>query len=530
MRLAPATGLLGWIAYAALAILLAWPWLSSPFLFSADQYMHGYNVCVLEDLLRDSDSFYASWLTVNTFPEPNLLGQAIHLLLRQGLSDPFAEKVLLLLLLGLNGYAFLGGWSRSAAPASRTLAQTALASLAACFWLSASWQLGFVNYLLGMALVLAALRNTAHNRTGCVRVLLWSALSYFAHPIALLFFLGTYSLRYLLEAADRKDSRWTDTLRHVTPRFLPALLLLVAYIFMHSEVSTWRGASPWRLLGLLYYHNDLTLFNPQEELAAKGIMLLTSVAVLIAAVRWRAWSKQSLQLSLVGIAVLVAAIVLAPDYLAGGALIHQRLMPFVFIWALWTLSSFALPAAIHVQLRRSVAASYFVFGLILVGSITSLTIERNRALGSVSEALVDFRGLIEAVPPQSTLLPVAGTGQFQTPFGLTPKPVMHHYAGVIDCGSEIVLLDNYEAFVGYFPLLWQPKHDPFAMLSRGIEAHPAKLDTAANDWLLSHVDYLVSYGPLDEALHAESLAMLRPHLRPIKESKRGTFALYKVNE
>ena len=518
-----------WWRYSLAALAVAVPWLAFGYLFAADEYVHAYNACALDALLTDPGSGLHRYFVVNAFPEPNLYGHAVLLALGRVMPLALAEKALVLALLALTGYAFsprrpprapepalaarndLGAWARAG-----------VAALALAFVFSASWQLGFVNYLTGMVAVLAALRATSPTQAPWWAVTAWSLLAYFCHPIALLFLMGTYGLRYWLAAGPPAWRTLAAATGHTALRFAPAFALLAAYLVQHSEVSTWRGASPWRLGGLLFFHHDLTLYAAAEEPLAKAVMALTAAVVAYGA--YRLWTTAPLwarALGGVGAGVLLAAIVLAPDYLAGGALIHQRLFPMLFVWALWSVG--ALP----VQWRASrFAARLSYAGVLLV--LGALSVVRVQALRPVAEAFEELGAFAKTLPTDAVVLPVASGGGFVGSEGLSPKPVMHHFAATLGCERGLVLLDNYEAYVGYFPLHWNPANDGYAALTKSLERHPASFAPGALPWLLDREVYVLSYGPVREGLSPATYRAAQAYLQPVARSERGSFELYQL--
>ena len=512
------------LAYAALAAVAVWPWLAYDTLFAPDEYVHLYNACALERL-GDPDAPFAAYLRPNRFPEPNWFGHG-WLLLATRVAPPWlAEKAFpLLLALGV-GYAFLG-----ARPRGRFAGL--YGGLALLCLLGATWAAGFVNYLTGMVAVLAALTHLSRpRRHHAALTFAWAALCYVCHPIALLFFAGTLGLRDLLAngllstrlwprgpAADW----WGFARRVLLPLALP-LALVAAYVATHSEVSTLRGASPWRLLMFPYFFEELTLFSSAEAAFAKTVLALAAVAggVAIAQLLRRGGWRRSWWL--VGAGVLGAAIVLAPDYFAGGGLIHQRLVPVAFAWALYAGRDAAwAPRAGYV---RALPA---LLGVVLLAATTGLTRARLRALAPIYEAIVELRNFAGSVPAGSVVLPVQGSAVGFGGVPLSRKPVFHHLAAELGCERSLVLLDNYEAFVGYFPLLWREGRDPFRALSRGLEAHPARLDPAGGPWLFEHAEYVLALGPLDAALEPETAAWLKPVLTEVAVSPSGRFTLYRL--
>ncbi len=459
-----------------------------------------------------------------------------------------AEKAFVILIVVGNGYAFLS--RRSAICAQRKnpsdnspwSLKVAAALLSLIFLFGAIWQLGFVNYLLGMVGVIAGLTQTSgESANHRFAIISWGLLTYFCHPIAFLFFMGTFSLRELLKRnmvsqyLVPQRANWAPFLKSFTLWFGLPLLLLAAYVATHSEVSTFRGASPWRLLGLAYYHNDLALFTSAEIPFAKAVVFISIVVSLLGVLSLRK-DDHSRTFAGVGAGVLLGAIVFSPDYFAGGALIHQRLIPFLFIWVLWCTAHAFLEGPINS--RRLL--SRLGFGLIVFATVCSvgLSYHRTKALTAIVDLLNEFRDFTNEIPVGTAILPVSAsaTGVIKGQ-ELSLKPVLHHYAGVIDCKRSIVLLDNYEAYVGYFPLLWKDGKNPFDELSRGLEEHPATLRVGGAAWIGQNVDYIVSMGRPEEAFESSTKQWLfsKLHLNDQKKntsiiSKQGNFHLIKVNK
>jgi hypothetical protein len=537
-----------WLVYLSVATLLAYPFLAYEYLFAADQYVHGYNACVLEEMRANSGSFYHQWFQMNTFPEPNWVGHGILWVLAKAVPLYVAEKVFVILLILGNGYAFLSAKSALVLQVDAESKQsawpwkTAAALLSLIFLFGAIWQLGFVNYLIGMVGVIVGLTHTSRMRSmRSFAVIAWGLFTYFCHPIAFLFFMGTFSLRELL----RRDllskylyplrGDWASFFKSFALWFGLPLLLLVAYIATHSEISTFRGASPWRLLGLVYYHNDLALFALEEIPYAK-IAMFATIAMTLWGV-FLLWKDQrSFTLAAVGAGVLLGAIVFSPDYFAGGALIHQRLLPFLFVWALWcSAHAFSLHSIKRVLFTRRLG-----YGLVLLAVLATsgLNYQRTEALPAIVDLLDEFREFANEIPKGTAVLPVSATatgvvkGQ-----ELSLKPVLHHYAGNLDCRRNVVLLDNYEAYVGYFPLLWKDGKNPFLALSTGLERHPAFIEISGAEWLGNNVDYIMSMGQPVEAFEEGTAQWLFSNLRTGNQpdyetltSRRGNFHLIKVNK
>lgn len=503
--------------------------------------MHGYNACVLEQLRADPQSYYHEWFRFNTFPEPNWIGHGILWVLAKAVPMHLAEKSFVFLLVLGNGFAFLSARSALAPRVDFRSGQfawpwrIAAALLSLIFLFGAIWQLGFVNYLLGMVAVMVGLTHTSRLKSERrLAVIGWGLFTYFCHPISFLFFMGTFCLRELLgrdlvtSLLKPKTGDWISFGKSFLLWFGIPLALLVTYIVTHSEVSTFRGASPWRLLGFAYHHNDLALFSAGEMPFAKFTMLISLIVIGWGAkLLWK--HEKAITLAAVGAGVLVAAVVFSPDYFAGGALIHQRLIPIVFVWIFW--------CAAHIYTRQSKKDNLLTYRMgyllvVFVGiSIGGLTFHRSNALPPIVDVLEEYREFSATIPVGSSILPVSASatavinGQ-----ELSLKPVLHHYAANLDCSRDIVLLDNYEAYVGYFPLHWKEGMSPFKALSSGLEEHPARINLESLKWMERNVDYILTMGDPQKAFEPETLGWLKGRFGESRTSSNGNFYLVKLKE
>ncbi len=513
------------LLYTLGALVACAPWLWTSHLLAPDEYVHLYNVCALQELLSAAPGkLLSEWFELNSFPEPNWFGHGLLLVLGRLLPLPLAEKALVIVAVAAVGYGFL---RRSANPWSASLGVLALTIM-----LSAVWQRGFVNYVLGMLLCLTALTATAPGRGDAApragppaATAVWAGILYFCHPIALLFFAGLTVLRELLPVVS--NAAW--------PR-LPALVLrtglcfglpfglLALYTARQAAVSSALEFIPARLLGLAYFHNELILFTSAEEAYAKTLVAAALLAVLSA--RLCPPARLDLTFAVAGFGVLLAAIVVAPDVLVGGSIIHQRLLPVAVLWLLYAANTFGPPPG--VKLRRSVSG--VLGGLTLVGCV-GLSLHRLRALEPIEAVVAELGRFTRQIPSSSVLLPVASS-EFAVAASTKPlsvSPVFTHYAHLLGCERDLVLLDNYEATVGYFPLRWRSGKDPYAVFDRSLERFPVEPPGGTSAWTLEEVDYVLSLGPLEESVPNRAVKWAAVPLRLVERSDRGSFELWRVD-
>uniref|UniRef100_UPI0019616CE7 hypothetical protein n=1 Tax=Okeania hirsuta TaxID=1458930 RepID=UPI0019616CE7 len=143
------------------------------------------------------------------------------------------------------------------------------------------------------------------------------------------------------------------------------------------------------------------------------------------------------------------------------------------------------------------------------------------------------------IPDRSTVLPLSFAHQGLTPEGKNVARriwLFMHAADYLGTDRSLVMLGNYEAGLGYFPLIWKADKQPYVHLGvrENIEGRPPAVD------LLSYpqktggsVDYVLSWCMEGEFKDHPNTLDLRNQLEKAYEevfrSSNGLAVLYKKN-
>ena len=136
-------------------------------------------------------------------------------------------------------------------------------------------------------------------------------------------------------------------------------------------------------------------------------------------------------------------------------------------------------------------------GIILFICFIGLTIVRFPVMLSASEACADHNSVVSYIKPNSVVLPLNFSPSGRTPQGKVVADanwLFVHCSGYLGTEKPMILLDNYEANTGYFPLMWHYNKNPYAHLSKwdGIEGYPPGGDIAAYESASSRkVEYVL---------------------------------------
>jgi hypothetical protein len=114
-----------------------------------------------------------------------------------------------------------------------------------------------------------------------------------------------------------------------------------------------------------------------------------------------------------------------------------------------------------------------------------------------SDGCADYNSVAQYIKPNSVVLPLdfAPEGRDASGKAIANRNYLFsHAASYMGAVKPLILLDNYEALAGYFPLIWQYATNPYQHLSRweGLEAQPPGADIDAYENATDvNIDYVV---------------------------------------
>jgi hypothetical protein len=274
-----------------------------------------------------------------------------------------------------------------------------------------------------------------------------------------------------------------------------ALLLLVApyilltLLFTRGEggLQLQLGWYPYRLLELAEFKYLINVVDGERLwacIAGCALLVLFGVTLIRAIPGFRIHKYDGFLLSLVP--VLFVYIFFPEDFMGRAIIISIRMQLFVFIIIACCIA-YRLPDG---RVKQYGSLILFIGFIVLTGYHIDC---RQRA----SVALDEYLSVAKYVKPESVVLPFdfSPTGKDAAGRQIADRnAVFHHAAQYMGTDKPLIILDNYEANMGYFPLRWKPEMNPYNHLSKaaGIEALPPCADIAAYEaYIGKRVDNII---------------------------------------
>lgn len=464
-----------------LVFLHLFPILSNQYFLTGDGPSHVYNAKVVLDFVQGNNwDFYSDYYTFNYYPEPNWASHFLLAGLLLVFSDFLAEKVLLIFYV----LAFAYCWRlliRQINPENRFIALLGLP-----FIFHRTFQMGFYNYSLSFVLlfwILAYWLKHREDLTGKHMMMLATSflLLYFCHPVGLT--LSWTVLGFLLvcglifsSGADIEpfSEKIKKTLRsglRLILVSLPALLLLGVYM-MRRGTETTPNPFTWAHMGRkLVELTSLVNMTRTEVNWAIAWAILCGLLMLVGIV-YKIRQKKFNQYDGFFLAFLLALVMyfIQPGSIGGAGILYIRLQFIPYLMLILWLASISFSDKM---------AKWILFPAVIIPvSLLTLRAPHHRM---ASEAVQEYLSVRDMIPSESTVLPLSFAHQ-----GLTPEGefvanriwLFMHAADYLGSDRSLVMLGNYEAGLGYFPIVWKEKKQPFFHIAtkEGIEGRPPSVD------------------------------------------------------
>lgn len=522
---------LDWFWVFGLLMLMIQVW-SPSIVLSGDGPCHVYNVHILHDLLtKGSDSFFATYFDINKNPQANWLSHGILLILMQLFSAATSEKILVSAIM----FLFL----RGAILFTRRYQEIHNGILIGLFILVCQITLvrGFYNFSLGVALLPWSL--WAHDRfqqegywKHGLRLVFITLFLFFAHPVS-------YALS-LLVASSQLLTTWLSHFKSVNAHaylkrglqtFVLHIPLLVTLLFFTSSQQTlpYHWVKNWDFIGRLWLKGtSFQCYTTKEVWVLWPFMLiLISLTMYLLIHRFRGEKKlkshDGLLLSLPFFFLLYLFV--PTDYAC--QLLEPRLQVYMVIVLFYWMS-------IELVAKRIIAILRFLFfGMMLV-----LIVLRFPIILQQDKVMKEWRLLEPWLPEHAVLLPLnfrqAGIDENGNDINRR-SDIFIHAADYLGVRKNILLLDNYEAHLSWFPLRFKDKVNPYLHLCSNASIESNRPSCQLEDYAQkAHqpIDYIIYYGFTAEVLNdAATAAMHQDVLRlytQIYVSPSGHLQLYKI--
>lgn len=471
--MAPNKKLLNILLYTGIAFCLLQVWLPDYYL-TCDGPCHLYNARIIHDAWNGVNTWlFSEFFDIVYTTDPNSLTTFALASLLYLVKGAVAEKLFLsaYVILFITGFVALlrrlnGGdsyWVLCALLFPYTYAfakgfYNYSFSIAFWFWMVWCW-LGWLKE--------GGVRNAA-------LLFLFTGLIFFTHLLPFVF--GVFACGSLLlshvvyEHKGQNKKMLRALVRHsavLAAVALPFVWLMFRFTNSEGGLNLTLGAHPYRLVELLEFKYLINIAETEKPWAVVVGLVLTALFIWVCiqgACRWRLHKYDGLLLSLLFVTFVY---VFFPEAFMGHMIIISiRVQLFVYI----------LIACI-VAYRLKDSAPKMTGMAVLCVCFLMLSINRISRRYVADEALNEYLSAGAYIKPGKVVLPLDFEPGGRTAEGkviVDRNAIFHHAAQYMAVEKPLIMLDNYEANMGYFPTRWVADVNPYDHLSKraGTEGLP----------------------------------------------------------
>jgi hypothetical protein len=436
-----------WVLFFIFYALVVWPILSVDYFVTHDGAAHLYNADILIDLLF-KHNYYYQFYELNPEPEPNLMGHLLLVFLRLFFSPLLTEKLIALisiLLFALSVRYFIKALN---------IGFNWFYFAVFLFVYNNLFVLGFYNFILSLSVFFWVCGWFLKNKNNPTKqnVVIMSFLSlilYFSHLFSFALYLVFISIFTLSDFIKLK------TIRNIAQRIefiflsnlLPILFLLNYFLKKKSGEKIY-----WTLhekIDYLLKIKPIVNFDPavmdRYFIILKWIFIITSFIALI----YHSLHKRTLhQIIPFIIFILITAFLyfILPNTSSGGGYISDRFALYLYLFIIVFIAS------APIQLSSTLINSTFL--IIIIPLTARLTLKATEIYQFMNNEITNLMKCQSSIKNGAVVLPIV----FQKHW------LYGHVSNYLSINKPLVLLENYEASQGYFPVLWKSETLPIINL------------------------------------------------------------------
>ncbi len=488
---------------------------------------HLYNSNLINELIFNAHTSISDYYVLNPILVPNLLSHLILSVLNLFFPAFWAEKILIVAYLLLLPMSF-----RSL---TKFYNQGALSCLIFPFCYSYLFYLGFYNLSISFILLFYTLlfwkkHENALNIKSIFLLFLLITTTYFAHVFTFVFLLLSLFADILLSFWRDYIHKTNDIRLYIIKFFFvaiaiaPSVVLLLIFMtntdFMASketlstaELIKWiKDVRPLIALGYeqelrfteIYYHllvalSAITLFVKVQDYKSKhqkSTLSLTLLKELIA--------SKHLYLF---ISVLILILYFTVPNSSSAGMMSDRLCLMLFIYfVVWTAIN---NYPIWLQKASIIIVLFVNFGLVL--RYIKATNNLNKDAVSINEASTKIK-------PYSTVLPINNSNEWLQP----------HFSNYLGIDHPVIILENYEASVGWFAVKWNEPNLPVLKFGDLYNTDCSHTWKSGIKNIEQKIDYVFVWGNHIELSH-EATEQLQKYYKLIHASPDAYVRLYELN-
>jgi hypothetical protein len=414
--------------FTILLIISLIPLLLQGHFITLDGPAHLYNSRLIRELLA-GNSLVQSFFSWNPIPEPNWSGHFLMALFGSFLSAEVTMKLIIALILVTTATGF-----------RRLFIQMAPES-AWCSWLIFPWlyhfplMMGFLNYSIGLALfpwIISIWQQSETGFSATRNLLLFVMLtfSYFSHLMLFAITFLAMGMTLLYRNNYIKRAGW---LALISAPFIAAGFMFILNRGTTGMHGSYNRLSTDELLLNFASVRPLIIFHMDNE-RPTGIAYGIFLAFLLIIAFLRPDKEKFFRNTGLFTLVMIGLYFLFPDDFAAGGIISVRIAQLAFIGILWMVAC----ARLSPGMQKIAAAGSVIFSVLFY----SLHHETHCTL---SADATNYASAASSIPEGSVVLPL----------NYSENWLHSNFPGLAGAERNLIVLDNYEADMLYFPLHWK---------------------------------------------------------------------------
>ncbi len=464
---------------------------------SMDGPSHLYNSYLLKELL-EGNQFIKDFFTVNSIIIPNWTSHFFLALFHFLFPSWISEK--LLIILYISGLAI----SFRYLIASLNKDNILLSLLIFPFTFSFLFHLGFYNFSISFIFFFFSLayyiqRHEKGSINFYVMLSLLLFFTYFSNVLVFCFLgltIGFFILFFTYRKyvnSDKRSLSYGYGIRKLGLLFFAAIPSLILMGLFLNNIPFYPSSFSYSFPELFQWIIDarpFIVYNYAEEKVIVGQYSLVFLFIIIHFL-YKSFRKDGFKVKLVDFMLLplltsLFFLFLMPDGAAAGMMSDRYCLIFFIFTLVW----------ISARAKKS-KWNYLVIVLVLVLHF-DLQFRHLKVLKQLNKSTVEIYQAQEYIEKNSILLPINMSGGW----------LDIHFSNYIGIEKPVIILENYEADVGWFPLEWKSHNFPNIKLQGNNNLNcKVRWKTNPGGKDVRHIDYVLIYGDTN-MLHEEEWACL----------------------
>jgi hypothetical protein len=512
---------------------------------SQDGPAHIYNAFLIHEFINPTNDIFQQYYLLNTNLDPTWFAHLLLVALMYVFDPLISEKVFLtfyVVMFVVSVRYALGAIN----PNARWLIFLAF-PLIYSYILNMGFYANSVSYVMTFFVLGYWLRHSDRwTFNNLVIFGLLAFLLYLFHIVSFAMTMGALGVMILFSIYDdiknRDDTvRVTDVLklRILLPLLAILPTLIFAVMFMQSKMTMITfGGNPWLRFKSLLHFDFIASFQLLEVENLSYFYVLLIVVLLVSAVVLKVkkrYIEKNDMLFLAAIACTLVYLVapdidlISPNGMKGGGYIERRVMVFPYFLIILWFASQKYSAA----LRKNIVTFSVLFSVAILATNLYKT-------AVINEQIEEYLSGSENIEPYTTILPLVmgrpGYAKNKGDLFLTTLRIdpFLHITNHVATQRSLVMMADYEAKMGYFPILYRDELNPYVYIDGNIAL--AKYENVNfTDYEMrtgGRIDYiLVWLGGIDlanESFAQSNYNQLKEKYEKIYTSKNGLQELYRL--